>query len=72
MEKELETIENFLFDFSEGGGRGSKMPDKMAISAFIFEQSRKGSIFKASNESKGYCQLMGFSRLHLKYNCTKV
>ena len=30
---------------------GVKMRNKMAISAYIFEQSRKGPIFKASNES---------------------
>ena len=48
------------------------MRDKMAISAQIFERGRKRPIFKASNESKGYFQLMGFSRFHLKYTCTKI
>ena len=32
-------------------GGGSKMRDKMAISAYIFEKSRKGLIFKVSNQS---------------------
>ena len=39
------------------------MRDKMAISAYIVEKSRKGPIFKASNQSEGYFQL--------KYTCTK-
>ena len=30
---------------------GSKMRDKMAISAYIFEKSTKGLIFKVSNQS---------------------
>ena len=44
------TIEIFLLNFFEGVG-GIKMLNKMAISAYIFEKSRKGPIFKASNES---------------------
>ena len=48
------------------------MGDKMAISAYIFEKSKKGPIFKASNQSWGYFQLMGFSRFYLKYPCTKI
>ena len=39
--KELVTIEILLLDFSGGGGGGLKMLDKMAISAYIFEKSRK-------------------------------
>ena len=48
------------------------MHGKMAISAYIFEKSRKGPIFKASNQSQGYFQLMGFSRFYLKYTCNKI
>ena len=36
------------------------MHDKMAISAYILEESRKGPMFKASNQSLGYFQLMSF------------
>ena len=32
------------------------MRDKVAISAYIFEKSRKGPIFKAPNESQGRFQ----------------
>ena len=47
------TIEIFLLNFFGGGGGGGrvKMRRKMAISAYIFEQSSKGPIFKVSNES---------------------
>ena len=48
------------------------MRDKMAISAYIFEKNRKGPIFKASIESSGYFQLMGFLRFYLKYTFTKT
>ena len=39
---------SFLIFFFAGGG-GVKICDKMAISAYIFEKSRKGPIFKASS-----------------------
>ena len=45
------------------------MRDKMTISGYIFEKSRKGPIFKASNERLGYFQS---SRLYVKYTCTKL
>ena len=41
-------IETFLLDFS------SKIRDRMAVPAYISEKSRKGPIFKASNQSLGY------------------
>ena len=45
------------------------MRDKMAIFAYIFEKSRNGPIFKASNQ---ILSVDGASRFYLKYNCTKV
>ena len=48
--KKLVTIKIFLLNFFLGGGR-VKMCDKMAISAYIFEKSRKCPIFKVSNQS---------------------
>ena len=44
LEKEFVIIE--ILDFS-----GSKMRDKMAISAYILEKSGKGPLFKTSNQS---------------------
>ena len=49
--KKLVTIKIFLLNFVFFLGGGVKMRDKMAISAYIFEKSRKGPIFKSSNES---------------------
>ena len=43
--KKLVTIEIFLLNFF--WGEGVKMCNKMATSAYIFEKSRKGPIFKA-------------------------
>ena len=34
------------------------MHGNMAISTYIFEKSRKGPTFKASNRSQGYFQLV--------------
>ena len=48
------------------------MRNEMEIAAYIFEKTRKGPIFKASNQSKGSFQLMKFSRFYLKYTCTKI
>ena len=44
--KKLVTIEILLLNFL-----GVKMHSKMAISAYIFEKSRKGPISKPSNQS---------------------
>ena len=51
-----------------GGGGGGGMRDKMVISAYIFQKSRKGPTFKASNETR---EVMRFSRFYLKYTCTE-
>ena len=67
VEKTLVTIEIFLPDYFWGVKNG----DKMAISAYILEKSRKGPIFKTTNQSLGYFQFMGFSRFYLTYTCTK-
>ena len=48
------------------------MHGKMAISAYIFEKSRKGPIFKASKSELRILSVDGFSRFHLKYTCTKI
>ena len=47
------------------------MHGKRVISADIFEKSIKGPIFKTSDQSQEYFQLMGFSRSYLRYTCTK-
>ena len=49
--RNLQTL-NIKFDqvmFNFFWGEGVKMRDKMAISAYIFEMSRKGPIFRVSN-----------------------
>ena len=46
VEKELVIIEIFLLDFS-----WVKMRDKMAISAYIREESKKRPIYKTSDQS---------------------
>ena len=50
MGKKLVTIEIILLFIFGGGGGGVKMRDKMAISAYIFENSREGPTFNASNQ----------------------
>ena len=66
LEKDLVTIEIFFLDFSGS----QKMRDKMAISAYMFEKSRKGPECLISE--LWMLSVDGAFGFYLKYTCTKV
>ena len=65
VEKELVTIEISLLDFSAG----QKCVTKWQFLLIFLKRVEKDPFFKASNQSQGYFQLMGFRILSVDGYC---